>query len=141
MVVAAPSSDLFSDDPLRTVGIEQLATLVRECDACRLCENRSHAVPGEGPADARLVVVGEGPGAKEDETGRPFVGRAGELLTEILAAIELPREQVFICNVVKCRPPNNRKPQQDEIDACVPYLQRSARCATRCTSFAERRWW
>jgi DNA polymerase len=124
MVVAPPSSDLFSDDPLRTVGIEELATLVRQCDACRLCENRSHAVPGEGPADARLVVVGEGPGAKEDETGRPFVGRAGELLTEILAAIELPREQVFICNVVKCRPPNNRKPQQDEIDACVPYLHR-----------------
>ncbi len=69
-------------------------------------------------------MVGEGPGAKEDETGRPFVGRAGELLTEILAAIDLPREQVFICNVVKCRPPSNRKPQQDEVDACVPYLYR-----------------
>lgn len=124
IMVAAPSSDLFSDDPLRSLGIEELATVVRECTACRLCEKRAHAVPGEGPGDARLVVVGEGPGAKEDETGRPFVGRAGELLTEILAAIELPREQVFICNVVKCRPPDNRKPQQDEIDACVPYLHR-----------------
>ena len=124
MGVAAPSSDLFSDDPLQTVGIDELAALVRECAACRLCENRTLAVPGEGPGDARLVVVGEGPGAKEDETGRPFVGRAGVLLTEILAAIDLPREQVFICNVVKCRAPNNRKPQQDEIDACVPYLYR-----------------
>jgi DNA polymerase len=124
MVVAAPSSDLFSEDPLQSVGVDELAALVRECSACRLCEHRTLAVPGEGPGDARLVVVGEGPGAKEDETGRPFVGRAGELLTEILAAIELPREQVFICNVVKCRPPSNRKPQQDEIDACVPYLYR-----------------
>ncbi len=124
MVVAAPSSDLFSDDPLQSVGIDELAAMVRECTACRLCENRGLAVPGEGPGDARLVVVGEGPGAKEDETGRPFVGRAGELLTEILAAIDLPREQVFICNVVKCRPPSNRKPQQDEVDACVPYLYR-----------------
>ncbi len=124
MVVAAPSSDLFSEDPLQSVGIDELAAMVHECTACRLCENRALAVPGEGPGDARLVVVGEGPGAKEDETGRPFVGRAGELLTEILAAIDLPREQVFICNVVKCRPPSNRKPQQDEIDACVPYLYR-----------------
>jgi DNA polymerase len=74
--------------------------------------------------DAQLVVVGEGPGATEDETGRPFVGRAGELLTEILAAIDLPREQVYICNVVKCRPPSNRKPQPDEIQACMPYLHR-----------------
>jgi DNA polymerase len=124
MVVDAPSNDLFSEDPLQSAGIDELAALVRECTACRLCENRTLAVPGEGPGDARLVVVGEGPGAKEDETGRPFVGRAGELLTEILAAIDLPREQVFICNVVKCRPPSNRKPQQDEIDACVPYLYR-----------------
>jgi DNA polymerase len=81
-------------------------------------------VPGEGPTHARLVVVGEGPGATEDETGRPFVGRAGELLTEILAAIDLPREQVYICNVVKCRPPSNRKPNPSEIEACAPYLHR-----------------
>ena len=98
--------------------------MVRECPRCPLCESRTHAVPGEGPSDARLIVVGEGPGAVEDETGRPFVGRAGELLTEILEAIDLPRDKVFICNVVKCRPPSNRKPQQDEIDACVPYLYR-----------------
>jgi DNA polymerase len=106
------------------MGLDAVAAMVRQCSQCVLCRERTNAVPGEGPADARLVVVGEGPGATEDATGRPFVGRAGQLLTEILAAIELPREQVFICNVVKCRPPDNRKPQQDEIDACVPYLYR-----------------
>lgn len=124
IVIAAPAQDLFSDDPLRGATLERIAELVRGCTQCALCKERTNAVPGEGPADARLVVVGEGPGATEDQTGRPFVGRAGELLTEILAAIDLPREQVFICNIVKCRPPQNRKPQQDEIDACVPYLYR-----------------
>lgn len=122
--VAAPPKDLFTADPLSALDLEALAALVRECRQCSLCESRTRAVPGEGPRDAGLVVVGEGPGAKEDETGRPFVGRAGELLTEILAAIDLPREQVFICNVVKCRPPGNRKPLPDEIAACVPYLYR-----------------
>src|SRR5207237_7959864 len=101
-----------------------VAVLVDQCTRCRLCEGRRHTVPGEGPDDARLVVVGEGPGRVEDETGRPFVGQAGELLTKILAAIDLPRERVFICNVVKCRPPENRVPQYDEIAACVPYLFR-----------------
>jgi len=86
--------------------------------------SRARTVPGEGPADARLVVVGEGPGRTEDETGRPFVGQAGQLLTKILAAIDLKREQVFICNVVKCRPPENRTPQYDEAAACTPYLFR-----------------
>jgi len=112
-----PSDDLFSTDP-----IQQAADL--EAIACRLCEHRANTVPGEGPADARLVVVGEGPGRTEDETGRPFVGQAGQLLTKILGAIELKREQVFICNVVKCRPPENRTPQYDEVAACVPYLFR-----------------
>lgn len=124
IIVPAPSKDLFSEDPLAGKSLEQLAAMIRSCTECRLCESRTQAVPGEGPPDARLVVVGEGPGAREDETGRPFVGRAGELLTDILAAIGLPRESVFICNVVKCRPPSNRKPQQDEIDTCVPYLYR-----------------
>ncbi len=122
--VAAPGSDLFSDDPLAAQGLEQLASTVGACVLCALCRSRTNAVPGEGPQDARLVVVGEGPGANEDATGRPFVGRAGELLTEILTAIDLPREHVFICNVVKCRPPENRKPTPDEIKACVPYLYR-----------------
>jgi uracil-DNA glycosylase len=120
-----PSGDLFAADPVQQAHtLADVATLVAACTKCKLCESRSHTVPGEGPADARLVVVGEGPGRTEDETGRPFVGKAGELLTKILAAIELPRERVFICNVVKCRPPENRLPQYDEIAACVPYLFR-----------------
>ena len=120
-----PGGDLFSNDPVPQAGsLEAIAQLVASCTKCRLCEGRRHTVPGEGAADARLVVVGEGPGRVEDETGRPFVGPAGELLTKILGAIELPRERVFICNVVKCRPPENRVPQYDEIAACVPYLFR-----------------
>lgn len=120
-----PSGDLFASDPVQQAHtLADVATLVAGCTKCKLCESRTHTVPGEGPGDARLVVVGEGPGRTEDETGRPFVGKAGELLTKILAAIELPRERVFICNVVKCRPPENRLPQYDEIAACVPYLFR-----------------
>lgn len=119
------SSDLFAADPLReATSLEEIARLVATCTKCRLCESRTHTVPGEGPPGARLLAVGEGPGRTEDETGRPFVGQAGELLTKILAAIDLPREQVYICNVVKCRPPENRVPQFDEVAACVPYLFR-----------------
>ena len=124
IVVPSPSKDLFTEDPLARLDLDELAARVHGCQACALGSQRTNAVPGEGPRDARLVVVGEGPGATEDETGRPFVGRAGELLTEILSAIDLPREQVFICNVVKCRPPGNRKPLPAEIEACVPYLHR-----------------
>ena len=125
LVFDPPADDLFSTDPIqRAESTPAIAELVAACTRCRLCESRTHTVPGEGPSDARLVVVGEGPGRTEDETGRPFVGRAGELLTKILAAIDLPREQVFICNIVKCRPPENRTPQFDEIAACVPYLYR-----------------
>ena len=120
-----PAQDLFSTDPLQqATTLDAVGTLVAECTKCRLCENRRHTVPGEGAATARLVVIGEGPGKTEDETGRPFVGQAGELLTKILAAIGLAREQVFICNVVKCRPPQNRTPLYDEIASCVPYLFR-----------------
>ncbi len=108
----------------QAASLADVAALVAECTKCKLCESRTHTVPGEGPADARLVVVGEGPGRTEDETGRPFVGKAGELLTKILGAIAFRREQVFICNVVKCRPPENRLPQYDEISACAPYLFR-----------------
>lgn len=124
LIVPPPPKDLFTADPLAALDLDGIAALVHACRKCQLCERRTNAVPGEGPRSARLVVVGEGPGATEDETGRPFVGRAGELLTEILAAIALPRDQVFICNVVKCRPPENRRPLPDEIAACVPYLYR-----------------
>lgn len=120
-----PAQDLFSADPVqRATTLAQIADLVSGCTKCRLCEGRSNTVPGEGAERARLVVVGEGPGKTEDATGRPFVGKAGELLTKILSAIGLEREQVFICNIVKCRPPENRTPQYDEIAACVPYLFR-----------------
>jgi uracil-DNA glycosylase family 4 len=124
IIIPVPPKDFFTADPLAVMNLEQLAARIAACRSCGLCEGRQKTVPGEGAPGARLVVVGEGPGATEDETGRPFVGRAGELLTEILAAVELPREQVFICNVVKCRPPGNRKPQPEEIAACLPYLYR-----------------
>jgi uracil-DNA glycosylase len=120
-----PAQDLFSSDPVqRATTLAAIADLVAACTKCRLCEGRTNTVPGEGAERARLVVVGEGPGKTEDETGRPFVGKAGELLTKILSAIGLAREQVFICNIVKCRPPENRTPQYDEIANCVPYLFR-----------------
>ena len=120
-----PSNDLFAVDPIQqTQSLSDVAQLIAACRKCKLCEGRTKTVPGEGPATARLVVIGEGPGKTEDETGRPFVGRAGELLTKILEAIKLPREQVYICNIVKCRPPENRLPQYDEIAACLPFLYR-----------------
>ena len=94
------------------------------CERCRLYATAKHGVPGEGNAKAELVCVGEAPGANEDETGRPFVGQAGQLLTKILAAIDLAREDVFIVNVLKHRPPGNRNPLPDEVTACSPYLVR-----------------
>jgi DNA polymerase len=121
----APATDLFAADPLSGLAsLDQLARVVEACRKCALGHSRLHSVPGEGNPQARLVVVGEAPGATEDETGRPFVGRAGQLLTDILAAIKLTREEVFICNVLKCRPPNNRDPEPLEVAACSPYLHR-----------------
>lgn len=104
--------------------LDALAEAVRGCTRCPLCESRTHGVPGEGHAAARLMLIGEGPGAREDATGRPFVGPAGKLLDEILAAIDISRQSVFIANIVKCRPPQNRKPLPDEAAACLPYLHR-----------------
>ena len=112
-------------DPLAGLDtLEKLAKRITSTYCCGLCPARTNEVPGEGSPKADLVLVGEGPGATEDETGRPFVGAAGRLLDEILAAVGLAREGVFICNVVKCRPPQNRKPLPDEIAACIPYLHR-----------------
>ena len=91
---------------------------MRDCRRCRLCETRTNAVPGMGPEDARVLFVGEGPGRDEDLTGEPFVGRAGQVLTRLLRSIGLTREQVFITNIVKCRPPQNREPRPEEITAC-----------------------
>ena len=102
--------------------LAEVATAIEACRKCFLAEGRTKVVPGEGNPHAELVLVGEGPGQTEDQTGRPFVGRAGELLNGILAAIGYTREQVFICNVVKCRPPQNRKPLPEEMASCSPYL-------------------
>ena len=97
---------------------------VKTCTRCALCESRTNTVFGEVNADADLVFVGEGPGADEDRTGRPFVGRAGELLTKMILAMGLRRQDVFICNIVKCRPPGNRSPAPEEVEACWGYLMR-----------------
>jgi uracil-DNA glycosylase family 4 len=104
--------------------LEAIAQEIRTCQDCKLHLSRKKAVPGEGPADADIMLIGEGPGFHENEQGRPFVGAAGNFLEDLLASIGLTREQVFICNVVKCRPPGNRDPQADEIAACAKYLDR-----------------
>ena len=108
----------------RRAALEQIAAEVSVCTRCRLAETRTRAVPGEGNADTEVVFVGEGPGMNEDREGRPFVGRAGALLVRLLRSIGWEREDVFITNVVKCRPPANRDPEPDEIAACAPYLRR-----------------
>jgi DNA polymerase len=108
----------------RQAALDDVASQVRACTRCRLHETRSNAVPGEGSADTEVVFVGEGPGFHEDRLGRPFVGRAGDLLTKFLGTLRWQRDEVFITNVVKCRPPENRDPEPDEVAACAPYLQR-----------------
>ncbi len=123
LAVESPSHVL--DDELVALGtLEDVAERIRTTHCCALCPNRTNAVPGEGNPQARLFLVGEGPGATEDAQGRPFVGQAGNLLNGILEAIEVPRDSVYITNIVKCRPPQNRKPLPDEIAACIPYLHR-----------------
>ena len=108
----------------RHAALEAIAAEVRTCTRCRLAGGRTKAVPGEGHPDTEVVFVGEGPGQNEDRQGRPFVGAAGSLLQELLGMIGWSREDVFITNVVKCRPPDNRDPEPDEISACQPYLRR-----------------
>jgi len=109
-------------DPLEA--LNTIASEVRTCKNCSLHHTRTHSVPGEGPADARIMFIGEGPGMNEDNQGRPFVGAAGKLLDSLLEKAGLQRKDVFICNVVKCRPPGNRDPMPDEITACGKYLDR-----------------
>jgi DNA polymerase len=108
----------------RRSALEEIAAEVRSCTRCRLSAARTNAVPGEGNPSTEVMFVGEGPGFNEDRQGRPFVGRAGDLLIRLLASIGWRREDVFITNVVKCRPPDNRDPQPDEIAACAPFLHR-----------------
>ncbi len=104
--------------------LDALARELQGCTLCRLCEKRTTVVVGEGHPRARIMFVGEGPGAEEDRTGRPFVGQAGQLLDRMIAAMGFERDLVYIANVVKCRPPNNRDPKDDEIAACSPFLDR-----------------
>jgi DNA polymerase len=111
-------------DDARAATLAAVVGEVRACTRCRLHASRIQGVPGEGDPNARLMLVGEAPGAEEDRTGRPFVGRAGQLLTELLGEVGLPRASVFIANVLKSRPPGNRNPEPDEIAACSPYLLR-----------------
>ncbi len=102
----------------------EIAAEVAVCSKCNLCKGRTKAVPGEGSAQAKILFIGEGPGFHEDQQGRPFVGPAGQFLDELLGSIQLKRSDVFITNVVKCRPPNNRDPLPEEIQACNDYLDR-----------------
>ena len=104
--------------------LDEIAARIASCEACRLCATRSRTVPGEGSRHARILFVGEAPGADEDASGRPFVGKAGQLLTKIIEnGMGLPRGQVFIANVLKCRPPGNRDPEPEEKRACTPFLE------------------
>ncbi len=104
--------------------IDELALVARACTGCSLSDGRTNVVFGSGSVSADVMVVGEGPGQQEDEQGVPFVGRSGQLLATLLAEVGLERDDVYIANVVKCRPPRNRDPRPDEIDACKPYLRR-----------------
>jgi len=137
-VASAPAESLLAvaerprqtyPDPLpRPQRIDLLRTMdeseVKGCSRCDLCANRTHTVFGEGDPEAPVMFIGEGPGQTEDQTGRPFVGRAGELLTKMIGAMGFEREQVYIANVVKCRPPGNRTPTPVEVQTCWDYLRR-----------------
>ena len=122
IVIGGSGRELFGASPFAT--LDQLSTAVSTCTACPLYRDAKNPVPGEGNPNADFMCVGEAPGATEDELGRPFVGQAGQLLDKILAAIKLSREEVYICNVLKHRPPGNRNPLPDEVEACSPYLLR-----------------
>jgi len=125
---AAPPEPLQQKDDAAvaeaTRELEKIADEVSQCRKCQLGSLRTNAVPGEGNPNARIFFIGEGPGADEDAQGRPFVGRAGQLLDKVIKACGLKRSDVFIGNILKCRPPENRDPRPDEIISCLPYLQR-----------------
>jgi uracil-DNA glycosylase len=116
--------DPTSLPPLPDMNLRQIARVVHDCTRCPLHQGRTRAVPGEGSPHAEIMLIGEGPGFNEDKQGRPFVGAAGKFLEELLHGIGFKREDVFITNVVKCRPPNNRDPELDELAACKGYLDR-----------------
>lgn len=121
---AAPQPAKAATGDAVSAGLAAIAREVAACRACRLCEKRTNVVPGQGNPRPEIMFIGEGPGADEDEQGLAFVGRAGQLLTSIISAMGFTRDEVFIGNVVKCRPPENRKPEPDEMAACLPFLER-----------------
>ena len=116
------SNLLITADKTDFATMDDILEAVRQCRACSLCNTRTNVVFGTGNENAKLVFVGEAPGADEDQQGKPFVGKAGQKLTQIINAIGLSRDEVYITNVLKCRPPNNRNPLPHEIEACEPYL-------------------
>jgi len=121
--MSAGQSDLFgSGNKARFETLDDIMKAVQDCQKCSLCKTRTNIVFGSGNENANLVFVGEAPGADEDKQGKPFVGKAGQKLTQIINAIGLSRDEVYIANVLKCRPPNNRNPLPQEIEACEPYL-------------------
>jgi uracil-DNA glycosylase len=124
IVVGRQGPELFGGPTAGLATLEDVAASATACTRCSLYATATNCVPGEGSPTAKLMCVGEAPGETEDQTGRPFIGKAGQLLTKILAAIDLRREDVFICNVLKHRPPGNRNPTPDEVVACSPYLIR-----------------
>jgi DNA polymerase len=104
------------------MALEEINLQVQNCKKCRLWQTSIHGVPGEGPLDAKVMIIGQNPGAEEDKTGRPFIGRAGKFLTKTLANFDIKREEIYITNIVKHTSPENRKPYPDEVATCLPYL-------------------
>jgi DNA polymerase len=125
-IVSLPASEMKADEPGQStmITLEDVRKELGDCKRCKLHRGRKTIVFGEGNERATLMLIGEGPGYDEDVQGRPFVGRAGQLLTKILQSINLPREEVYIANIIKCRPPQNRNPEPDEIESCSPFLMK-----------------
>jgi DNA polymerase len=125
-IVSLPASEMKADEPGQStmITLEDVLKELGDCKRCKLHRGRKTIVFGEGNEKATLMLIGEGPGYDEDVQGRPFVGRAGQLLTKILQSINLPREEVYIANIIKCRPPQNRNPEPDEIQSCSPFLMK-----------------
>ena len=125
-IVSLPSSEMEPEKPTRSqvLTLEEVRKELGDCKRCKLHQTRRTIVFGEGNEKATLMFIGEGPGYDEDVQGRPFVGRAGQLLTKIIQSINLQREEVYIANIIKCRPPQNRNPEPDEIQSCNPFLRK-----------------
>ena len=125
-IVSLPASGMKADEPGQStmITLEDVRKELGDCKRCKLHRGRKTIVFGEGNERATLMLIGEGPGYDEDVQGRPFVGKAGQLLTKILQSINLPREEVYIANIIKCRPPQNRNPEPDEIQSCTPFLMK-----------------